>query len=115
MAVEDLTNNGKKVAVVKFHDGDAYTTAEADARHAYYAINGWPTAEFDGTTEYGGGSHSSSIYGAYLPLYNAAIGVATPFNLSATHSISGNTLTVNYSVNQLGANASSNLRVHVAV
>lgn len=115
MAVEDLTNNGKNVAVVKFHDGDAYATAEADARHAYYAINGWPTAEFDGTTEYGGGSHSSSIYGAYLPLYNAAIGVATPFNLSATHSISGNTLTVNYSVNQLGANASSNLRVHVAV
>lgn len=115
MAVDDLVMNGKKVAPVKFHNGDPYETTESMARDAYYAPGGYPTSWFDGKTDYVGGNATQSIYSAYLPLYNTAIAAATPFNISATSTMAGNDLTINWSVEQVGTYSAGNLVVHAAV
>jgi|NOAtaT_5_FD_contig_61_3265586_length_1742_multi_4_in_0_out_0_1 hypothetical protein len=115
MAVDDLILNGKKVAPVKFHVGDNYETTESTSRDTYYNVGGYPTSWFDGKSDVAGGNTSASIYGVYLPEYNAAIAAATPFNVSATTSLTNNDLTINYTVEQVGAYSAGNLVVHAVV
>ncbi len=76
--VDDLLANGKKVAVVEYHDNDDYTNTASTARLAYYWIIGYPTAIFDGTQSLLGGNASNSMYPAYLPLYEMQDSVKTP-------------------------------------
>lgn len=115
MAIDEMILNGKKIAPVKFHIGDNYETTESVARDAYYAVGGYPTSWFDGKDDAVGGNATQSIYPSYLPLYNTAIAAATPFNVTSTHSLAGNDLTVNYSVEQVGMYSAGNLVVHAVV
>ena len=48
MGADDLVANGCQVAVIEYHNGDAFTNTASDARNAYYSISGYPTAHFDG-------------------------------------------------------------------
>ena len=82
MGVDDLLANGKKVAVVENHNGDSYANNYSNARNTLWGISGFPTATFDGTFGYVGGSHTASMYNNYLPKYNAAIQVASPVSMT---------------------------------
>jgi PKD repeat protein len=73
MGADDLLENGKFVAVVENHNGDAFANNYSNARNSYYAISGYPTAKFDGVLSVVGGNHSSSMYPSYLPKYNQRI------------------------------------------
>ncbi|MEM0996283.1 MAG: T9SS type A sorting domain-containing protein [Bacteroidota bacterium] len=109
---DDLVLNGQEVAIIDHHVGDVYETTETDARDGYYAVSGYPTTFFDGTISHVGGNASSSIYSTYLPLYNQAYAVATPFNLSMTWNRSGNTVTADVTINQAGMYTAGNLALH---
>lgn len=115
MGVDDLIANGKSVAPVKYHIGDSYEYNESTARDTYYAVTGYPTSWFDGKSDIVGGNASQTIYPGYLPEYNTAINAATPFNLSMNHTLTGNTLTVNYTLDQVGTYSGGNLVAHVVV
>ncbi|HRN26363.1 MAG TPA: T9SS type A sorting domain-containing protein [Ignavibacteriaceae bacterium] len=71
MGAHDLLTNGKKVGVIKNHNGDSFTNSYSNARNSYYGITGYPTAFFDGVVSVVGGSYSVSMYSTYLPIYDA--------------------------------------------
>ena len=73
MGADDLVANGHDVAIIEYHNGDAYANTASNARNSYYAVSGYPTAHFDGVLDVVGGSATSSMYGSYLPLYNQRI------------------------------------------
>lgn len=82
MGTDDLLANGKLVAVIANHNGDPYANAYSNARNTFYGIPAFPAISFDGNRGYVGGSHSSSLYTTYLPIYNASIAETSPVDLS---------------------------------
>lgn len=82
MGVDELYEQGKKVGVIEYHGGDSYENEEAGARLSFYGIESYPTAQFDGVTSVGGGSHTESNFDKYLPVYDAKMAVPSLYNLS---------------------------------
>ena len=56
MGADDLVDSACDVAVIEYHNGDAFSNTYSNARNNYYNIPGYPTAYFDGVLEYSGGS-----------------------------------------------------------
>jgi PKD repeat protein len=79
MGADDMVANGHDVAVIEYHNGDAFATTISQARLNYYGISSFPTAKFDGVLEKSGGSSTSSMYSSYLPLYNQRIVIPCDF------------------------------------
>lgn len=116
MGADELHAGGQSVGVVEHHDGDAWETTETVARYdTYYGVTGFPTAFFDGGNSVVGGSHTQSLYPTYLQRYNTAMGVATPYDLTASWTQNGASVDVSVTVNQIGANTPSNLRLQAVV
>ena len=93
MGAHDLLNNGCQVAVIEYHSynsGDPFNNPAAAARTSYYGITGYPTAYFDGTLNYVGGSNTASMYAYYLPLYNQRYAVLSPLPINISGSNTGN-------------------------
>jgi hypothetical protein len=91
MGAEDLISHGDTVAVVEYHaynSNDPYYNSYAVARCAFYGIDGFPTAVFDGLYSFIGGDNTQSMYTYYLPLYQQSIAKKTAFTIdfSQTHS-----------------------------
>ncbi len=115
MGADDLVENGHQVAVIENHNGDPYAYAASNARNTYYAITGYPTAWFNGLNPEVGGSHTQSMYNAYLDNYNNAIAVMSDFtmDLSATHD--GLDYDVTIELDEVGTYTGENLVVHLAI
>lgn len=79
---DDLVANGHDVAIIEYHNGDAYATTASNYRNSYYSVPGYPTATFGGVIQEVGGFYSGSMYSYYLPHYNTRI--AVPCNYSAS-------------------------------
>jgi len=86
MGMDDLLSHGQSVAVVESHSNygssDPYKNVYSLARNSMYNVQAYPTASFDGTQEYCGGNHTSSMYGSYVPLYNTCMAVPSPVDMS---------------------------------
>ncbi len=82
MGADDMVANGHDVAVIEYHNGDAFTTTASNARNSYYGITGFPTCMFDGILEVGGGSATQSMYSSYLPKYNQRIVIPCDYTAS---------------------------------
>ena len=89
MGADDLMENGHRVGVINYHNGDAYETGESAARISYYAISGYPTAEFDGVFDQVGGSAASSLYTTYLPKYESRASIQPVFSIAAQYTHTG--------------------------
>lgn len=103
------------IGAIEHHEGsaDPYKTNEGLARigASYYNITGFPTSYFDGTDSIVGGNHTISMYPSYLQNYNAAMAVATPFDITATWTQNGSNIDVTAVVTQVGAYSLGNLRL----
>ena len=115
MGADDLVANGCQVAVIEYHNGDAFTNTASDARNAYYSISGYPTAHFDGVVEYVGGNHSTSLYTTYLPLYNQRIAIPSAFTIMMTGTNTGDNYNVNLLLNKVSAYTGTNLVAHLVL
>lgn len=115
MAAEDLINAGYNVAVIKNHNGDAYTNAASNYRNSYYNITGYPTARFDGLTPYVGGSNSQSLFSAYLPYVNARNNVPSSFTISIEGSVTGGVYTANITATRVATYTNNNLKLHLVL
>ncbi|HNS17607.1 MAG TPA: Omp28-related outer membrane protein [Bacteroidales bacterium] len=115
MGADDLIANGKEVAIIEYHGGDAFENASSASRINYYGVTGYPTAVFDGTLKVVGGDHSVSMYSQYLPKYNQRIAIPSSFTIAMEGE---NTCLVNYNVtvtiNKV-AEAAGTLKLHAAV
>jgi hypothetical protein len=116
-AADQLISEGKSVAVIEYHNGDAFTNAASNARNSYYAITGYPTGNFDGTVPSVGGAAcpSGNVYSTYLPLYNTAISTPSLLSICISGSNVGNNYTVNVMVKKVGTITSTNLRMHLVL
>jgi PKD repeat protein len=118
MGAEDLLAGGANVAVIEYHSynsGDPFNTPEAAARTSYYGITGYPTAYFDGTVNYVGGSTSVSMYSAYLPLYNQQYGVLSPLTIDISGYNTGNNYTITLTITKVAAITASSLKAHLVL
>jgi len=115
MGADELTENGKDVAIIEYHSGDTYETNESGYRvETYYAITGFPTAFFDGTLSIVGGNATQSMYASYLPLYETRASKVSLFELNIEPEYLGGTnfnLTVN--ANNIYQYPGSNVVLHV--
>ena len=115
MGADDMVENGLQVAVIENHNGDSYTNSGSNARNNLYNISSFPTAVFNGQNPYVGGSHSNSLYAAYLPRYNAAIAVPSDFTLEMSYTNTGSDYDVTVELNEPGDYAETNLKVFLVL
>lgn len=101
MGADDLVANGCEVGVIENHNGDAFAYDGSNYRNSYYGISGYPTAFFDGTLSYGGGSHTVSMYSNYLPLYQQRIAIPSDFTVDIYGDNIGSTYYIQLVVNKV--------------
>jgi len=86
MGMDDLLAAGKYVAVIAEHSNygntDPFKNVYSLARNSMYAVQAYPSVTFDGVKMYCGGSHTTSLYTSYLPLYNYCMGLTSPVTMS---------------------------------
>ncbi len=115
MAADDMVALGYNVAVIENHNGDPYATDTSNARNSYYGITGYPTGIFDGLLRYVGGSNSTSIMPAYLPLFNQRVNLKTPIELNIYGTNNGNNYSIDVRIQKLANLADPNLVLHLAL
>lgn len=84
MGIEDLKNNGYKVAAIAYHarSSDPYKIPAGIDRLHYYGITSFPTTMFDGIIKYAGGSYSNSMYNTYVPFVEERMARVTSVKLN---------------------------------
>jgi hypothetical protein len=115
MGCDDLLANGKFVAVIANHNGDAYANTYSNARNTLFGVPGFPSVGFDGVSGKVGGSHTVSQYPAYLPVYNARIAMPAPAGLSMVVTNTGLDYTVEVTITKVGAITATNLALQFFV
>mgnify|MGYP000971739759 FL=1 len=115
MGAHDLLSNGYPVGVVKYHNGDSYTTAQSNARNSYYSISSFPTTLFDGMNRYVGGSNTQSLYSTFTPRVSARLNVESHYTLSATGANNGNNYMMIVNVTKPEADTNTNVVLHAAL
>jgi hypothetical protein len=102
MGADDMIANGDPVAVIEYHNynsSDPFNNPESEARTAFYGINAYPTAYFDGGDEVRGGSHNQSLYPTYHPIVINRADQSSIFNIDMTaQMVSGNDTTFDVSI-----------------
>ena len=115
MGAEDLVDNGCNVAVVEYHNGDAFVNTYSDQRNAYYGITGFPTAVFDGVQKFIGGDHNQSMYSYYLPIFQARNRIKSAFTMEVGGTNDGNNYDLTVRVTKMAPIPYDNLVLHVAL
>lgn len=112
MGADDLVENGHRAAIIENHNGDAYTNDASNARNSYYAITGYPTANFDGLNPTVGGSNTTSMYSGYRSKVMSRLNVVSAYTISATGSHVGNVYSVAVTVSKVDTDTNTNLKLH---
>jgi hypothetical protein len=115
MAADELIENGNHAAIIEYHNGDAYTTSESNARNTYYGITGVPTGFFDGILTVGGGDHTNSMYSSYLPKVNTRLAVSSDFTLRGTAALNNNAMSVQAVAKLMEPNTNTNIRMQIVL
>ena len=114
---DQLVSEGKNVAVVEYHDGDAYSNTASAARETYYNVTGVPDSWFDGIVHEAGGiaCPSGNMYSYYLADYNQRIAVTSPLSIDISGSNVGNVYTVVLSIKKVSTITGTDLRAHLVL
>ncbi|MEF3694770.1 MAG: Omp28-related outer membrane protein [Candidatus Cloacimonadota bacterium] len=115
MGCHDLLENGHAVAVIKNHNGDPYANTYSNARNSYYAISGYPTANFDGQNPYVGGSGTASMYNNYLPRVNARLAIPSKYTIATTGTNDGLNYSLAVTVSKPEADTNTNVVLHAVI
>ncbi len=119
MGAHDLLAAGCQVAVIEYHNynpsSDPFYNPAAGVRCGYYGISGYPTAYFDGTANFVGGSSSTSMYPNYLPLYTQQYAVLSPLTIAISGTNTGNNYNITLTINKLASIAGTDLRAHLVL
>jgi len=116
MGADDLVANGCDVAVIEYHNGDTYANTASNFRNSYYAVSGYPTANFDGTLESVGGSNTQSMYTTYLPLYQQCIAVQCDYEATIYgQNTSGTNYDVTVVIDLVDGTPPANLTAHLVL
>ncbi len=113
----DLLANGKQVAVIENHNGDAFANTYSNARNTWYGITGYPTAFFDGVLSHVGGAAcpNGNAYTSYLSLYNQRIAIPSPLKVDISGTSSGNTYNITLSVQKVATITATDMKLHLVL
>jgi len=84
LAFDQLHSGGHKVALIAYHSGDSYETAEATARLSYYGISSFPSTVFDGGNLMAGGHATQSLFPSYKPVYDQKIAMPSLYTMNVS-------------------------------
>lgn len=102
MGADDMTENGHEVAIIEYHNGDPYATADCLSREAYYSVDGWPTSVMDGVLKSVGGSSTTSLYPSYLSWFNQRYSIPSVYNMDLNIVMTGaNTFTATVDIEEV--------------
>jgi PKD repeat protein len=112
VAADQLVANGAHVAVIEYHNGDAYVNAASTARNSYYNITGYPTGHFDGPSSLVGGAQcpGSGVYNGYLSRYNSRYAILSPLTIDISGTNSGDNYTIVLSIHKVADVTGTDLR-----
>ncbi len=99
--------------VIKYQEnfpgtGDPYYTAECGTRQTYYGATFAPWLTVDGSYNQNANSYTQDVFSSY----NSKPSLV---NISATHSVSGNTFTVSGTLSPVQAFTNTNLKLRIAI
>ncbi|MBE9481900.1 MAG: T9SS type A sorting domain-containing protein [Bacteroidetes bacterium] len=115
MGADDLVANGHDVAVIEYHYSDPYANTASNYRNSYYSVSAYPTANFDGTLTYEGGSQTQSMYSQYLPLYNQRIVIPSSFIVDIYGENTGLTYDITLVIEKVASTTSTNLTAQLVL
>lgn len=116
MGADDLIANGKDVAIIEYHNGDAYTNAAGNSRNSYNSVGGIPDAHFDGVTKVVGGNHTQTMYPQYLPRYNQRKAIMSSYTIDVDGTTAGfSDFFTTITLEKVAASTASNIKLHVVV
>ena len=116
MGADDLVEYGHQVAVVENHNGDPFAHTDSDARNSYYAVTGYPTANFDGEyDDYVGGSNTESMYEEYAAIVDTRIFMSSSHLLEIYGSSSNDEYEVTVRIQKVAPYEGDNLKVRLVL
>jgi PKD repeat protein len=115
MGVDDMLENGDSVAVIENHDNDNYATAASAARNTMWNVSGVPSTTFDGMLGVVGGSHSSSLFTTFQPLYEQRIVAPAPLTMDLTETHNGLAYDVTITLTKLNTYTGNTVNLIFAV
>jgi hypothetical protein len=101
--------SASKLVVLEYHGNDELSNSKTEARSQWYAVQGFPTAQFDGISPVVGGS--DKIQSAYEKNIQARLNVAPLFTISLSGSIGEQTGEVKATVTPVSSTTRSNLKL----
>jgi PKD repeat protein len=116
-ACDQLVTGGAQVAVIEYHNTDAFSNPFGDARNAYYAVTGYPTAHFDGPTNVVGGyaCPGTGLLPTYQTDYNTCYAVQSPLTIDIAGTNAGNTYNMVFSIHRVSTVTATDLRLQVVL
>lgn len=116
MAVDEMHEDGEKIAIVEYHSGDNYDHADATTRIQYYGVTGFPSGIFDGRELQSGGSNTSSLIGSYKPKFEKRMNTPSLFKVDLSGKISStNIYNVKVDVEELAAYYEGDMTLHIVL
>lgn len=121
-ALDKLANEYPRtqLTVLEWHNGDEYVPPDGSAtdREEYYAVDGWPTAEFDGVEEVVGGStdpDDQGTYDNYKAKIDLRLAIATELTITVDGSQGASTGTMNANITAVGDITATDLKVRFVI
>lgn len=118
IGAEMLHSGGANVAIIEYHNSDAYANSASNARNSYYNIPGYPNDQFDGPNTSGAGGkqcNNGNTYSSYLTMYNQRYAVLSPMTIDISGTNVGNTYNIVLSINKKSAFSGTNPRVFLVL
>ncbi len=106
---------GDSVAIIEYHQGDAFTTTGSLARLDYYNVSAYPTVVFDGTEQT---SHSGEYsYDGYRQLTDNHFGLNVPVDMTLNGNYDSGTRNgfVQVGIDAVNGIASNDLRLYAVL
>lgn len=116
--------NPSKIMLIKYQTpipsaGPIYyqNTSDVSARQTYYSVPFAPYARMDGDVSPGSPTPPNAGHPGYLTQahIDAQAAIASPFNMTVTYSVTGNTITGNVNITAVSAYTGSSVKVRVAL
>jgi thiol-disulfide isomerase/thioredoxin len=111
LGVEELISNGYDVAVIKNHYSDSFENVYSEARNDYYEVSSLPTAKFNGTETFVGGS-MNSMYEVYEEYVQNCSNVPRSYDLNLEGACQNGLYNVQVSVEEILNHISDQVKLH---
>ncbi len=110
--IDDLIDINADIAVIEYHNNDAYTNSDSQIRENYYDFPWFPTTYYDSNHI---GFDDWATYSVHLANYNNRINAMSAFELNSSVSENLGDLSGTIDVSKISAYAVQNVVLHIVL